>query len=72
MEETMRTSLAGKSEGILGTATEVFGSRKAAMCWLKSPALALNQSRPIDLLLTEAGTKQVETLLSQLEYCVYI
>jgi uncharacterized protein (DUF2384 family) len=36
------------------------------------PALALNQSRPLDLLSTQIGTKQVETLLSQLEYYVYI
>lgn len=57
---------------ILSKATEVFGSRETAEHWLEKPALALNQSRPIDLLSTHTGTKQVETLLSQLEYCVYI
>ena len=63
---------AWKFAEILSKATEVFGSREAAERWLEKPALALNQSRPIDLLSTQIGTKQVETLLSQLEYCVYI
>ncbi len=65
-------SRAWKFAEILSKATEVFGTREAAEQWLERPALALNQSRPIDLLSTQIGAKQVENLLVQLEYCVYI
>lgn len=63
---------AWKFAEILSKATEVFGSQEAAERWLTEPALALNQNRPIDLLSTQTGTEQVQNLLVQLEYCVYV
>lgn len=57
--------------GILEQAAGVFGSRGAAAEWLMLPAMALNQNRPIDLLATAAGRKQVELLLIRLRYGVY-
>jgi putative toxin-antitoxin system antitoxin component (TIGR02293 family) len=63
---------AWKFAEILSKATEVFGTQEAAEQWLTEPALALNQNRPIDLLSTQTGTEQVQNLLVQLEYCVYV
>ncbi len=56
---------------VLSKATDVMGSREDAERWLKTPALALEQRRPIDLLTTVAGTELVEQLLGRLEYGVY-
>jgi putative toxin-antitoxin system antitoxin component (TIGR02293 family) len=56
---------------VLAKATAVFGSREAAEQWLKQPALALDQRRPIDLLATPAGVELVEDFLVRLEYGVY-
>lgn len=56
---------------ILARATEVFGSQSAAEQWLESPAMALEQRKPIDLLSTPAGVEAVEQHLTRLEYGVY-
>jgi putative toxin-antitoxin system antitoxin component (TIGR02293 family) len=56
---------------ILAKATRVLGSQEAAEQWLKSPAIGLDQRRPIDLLTTPAGVKLVEDYLGRLEYDVY-
>jgi putative toxin-antitoxin system antitoxin component (TIGR02293 family) len=56
---------------VLAKATRVFGDRREAEIWLKSPAIALEQRRPIDLLSTTAGTELVDQLLTRLEYGVY-
>ena len=60
------------TELVLAKASEVFGSREAAMTWLTTPAMALDYKRPVDLLTTLAGNQVIERLLGQLEYCVYI
>src|SRR5438067_1157876 len=39
--------------------------------WLKRPAMALDQRRPIELLATPAGIRLVEDLLGRIEYGVY-
>ena len=57
---------------ILAQATRVFGSQEEAERWLKSSVLTLGSRRPIDLLATPAGVEMVETLLTQLEYGVYV
>jgi putative toxin-antitoxin system antitoxin component (TIGR02293 family) len=57
---------------ILAKASAVIGSQEDAELWLKSPAIGLNQQRPIDLLATRAGAEMVENLLRQLEYGVYV
>jgi putative toxin-antitoxin system antitoxin component (TIGR02293 family) len=57
---------------ILAQATRVFGSQEEAERWLNSEVLPLSGRRPIDLLSTPAGVEMVETLLTQLEYGVYV
>ena len=37
-----------------------------------APAVGLDQRRPLDLLVTPAGTKIVEDFLQRLEYGVYM
>lgn len=56
---------------ILTKATDVFGSQSEAERWLTAPAMALDQSRPIDLLGTPVGVELVEQLLGRIEYGVY-
>lgn len=56
---------------ILAKASEVLGSQEEAERWLDRPAMALNQRRPIELLVTPAGVKLVEDLLGRMEYGAY-
>lgn len=56
---------------ILNTASRVFGDQQAAERWLNSPAIALEQRSPMDLLTTPAGAEIVEQLLGRLEHGVY-
>lgn len=62
---------AWKFAEVLTAATRVFGSQTEAEIWLTSPALALDQRRPVDLLSSPAGVEMVEQLLGRLEYGVY-
>ncbi len=68
LEQSGRT---WKFAGILAKATALFGSQREAEIWLESPAVGLNQERPIDLLQTPAGVALVEEFLRRLEYGVY-
>ena len=52
-------------------ATQVFGSHDPAYKWLTSPAMGLNQCKPIDLVKTESGILAVMTLLARMEHGVY-
>jgi putative toxin-antitoxin system antitoxin component (TIGR02293 family) len=73
-EKTLSAGLAGRTwefAKILASATFVFGTQAEAEQWLDSPALALNQTRPIDLLGTPAGVGLVEDLLGRIQYGVY-
>lgn len=56
---------------VLAAARQVFGGLAAAEEWMKTPALALNGNRPIDLMSTSAGAEAVSDLLGRLEYGVY-
>ena len=57
---------------ILAKASATLGSQVDAENWLKTPAIGLNQQRPIDLLASRAGAELVENLLGQIEYGVYV
>ena len=57
---------------ILAKATRVFGTQAEAELWLERPAMGLDGRRPIDLMSTPAGSRLVESFLTQLEYGVYI
>lgn len=56
---------------VVAKASVVLGSREAAVQWLTSPAMGLDQQKPIDLLATPMGTQLVEELLDRIEYGVY-
>ncbi len=68
LEQSSRT---WKFAEVLAKATEVMGSQVRAEEWLTTPATALDQRRPIDLLSSPVGAEAVEQLLGRLEYGVY-
>jgi putative toxin-antitoxin system antitoxin component (TIGR02293 family) len=67
----MKSDTARTSAEILATATDVFGSQRAAKDWLERPAMGLDQRRPIDLMATTAGAKMAEDFLQRLAHGVY-
>jgi putative toxin-antitoxin system antitoxin component (TIGR02293 family) len=60
-----------KSAEILAKATDVLGSPANAQAWLESPAIALDQAKPLQLMDTSTGKEMVRTLLTRIEYGVY-
>lgn len=52
-------------------AVDVLGSLDKARCWLKAPNRALGGDRPLDLLDTEIGARQVEDVLLRLNYGIF-
>ena len=62
---------AWKFAELLNKATEILGSQQDAEQWLATPAIALEQQAPIDLLSTPTGVELVEDLLERMEYGVY-
>jgi putative toxin-antitoxin system antitoxin component (TIGR02293 family) len=52
-------------------AIEVLGSQEAAERWLSTPAMGLDQRKPIDLLKSSEGAELVKTLLTRMDYGVY-
>jgi putative toxin-antitoxin system antitoxin component (TIGR02293 family) len=56
---------------LFAKATAVLGARDAAERWFETPAAALDQSCPLDLISTPAGRQMVEDLLGRMEYGVY-
>jgi putative toxin-antitoxin system antitoxin component (TIGR02293 family) len=56
---------------VTNLAITVLGSQEAAERWLASPAMALDQRRPIDLLQSSEGTELVKSLLTRMDYGVY-
>jgi len=56
---------------LLDRATEVLEGRDAARVWLKSPKRALGGSTPLEYADTEPGAREVEDLLTRLEYGVF-
>lgn len=50
---------------------EVFENDETARKWLKRPNRALGGAVPLEMLDTDAGTEQVDELLTRIEYGVY-
>ena len=55
---------------VFSFAQEVLGDEDSARAWLRSAQLGLNNRIPLDLLSTEAGSREVEDLLGRIEYGV--
>lgn len=53
---------------IIAEAETVFGAREKAATWLRRPTTALDGAAPLELLDTEVGARQVETLLGRIAH----
>lgn len=53
---------------LLAAAEETFGSQERAGGWLRRPTTVLAGERPLDLLDTDEGTREVETLLGRIDH----
>ena len=51
-------------------ATSVLGDRASARQWLRAPQVGLNNLIPLELMTTEAGTRETEDLLGRIEHGV--
>jgi len=56
---------------ILNRLRQALGTFDEAQRWIVTPAMALNQMRPIDLLSTAPGRKMVDDLVTRVTYGVY-
>ena len=56
---------------IVAQAKDTFDGMPAAANWLQAPNRVLKGQRPIDLLDTDAGVQQVETVLGRIAYGIY-
>jgi putative toxin-antitoxin system antitoxin component (TIGR02293 family) len=55
---------------VVATCIELFQSHEKARRWLKSPAVALGDCRPLDLLDTWVGSTMILHLLERIEHGV--
>jgi putative toxin-antitoxin system antitoxin component (TIGR02293 family) len=55
----------------IAVAEEVLEGTGNAMSWLRRPQPGLGGQAPLELLVTQAGVDQVETLLRRIDYGVY-
>ena len=53
---------------VIAAAEETFGSREKAGTWLRRPTIALAGESPLDLLDTDEGAREVETLLGRVAH----
>jgi putative toxin-antitoxin system antitoxin component (TIGR02293 family) len=53
---------------VAGQAVSVFGTEEKATTWLQRPNRALGNERPIRLLDTDVGARQVEDVLGRIEH----
>lgn len=53
---------------VIAFAEETFGDERKAYAWLRRQTSALGESAPLDLLDTEEGAREVETILSRIAH----
>lgn len=56
---------------VLAHAMDTFGEADKASRWLQRPNLALGGERPLDLLDTDGGRNEVETILGRIDYGLF-
>lgn len=62
-----------RASRIFGLAIDLFeGDRIAALQWLSAPHRALGGEPPIELIQTDVGTREVESLIGRIEYGVAV
>ena len=67
-EESDRTMRVAR---VFASAKETLGTAEKASRWLQKSNLALGGHVPLDLLDTDAGVREVETILNRIEYGIY-
>jgi putative toxin-antitoxin system antitoxin component (TIGR02293 family) len=65
------TARAARHTAVRKRAAEVLGGNEDANAWLREPAMALNQQRPVDLLDTDKDGQLVLDLLKRIEHGAY-
>ncbi|NYZ14517.1 DUF2384 domain-containing protein [Azospirillum sp. RWY-5-1] len=53
---------------VVALAEDTFGAQPKAAAWLRRPTTALGGERPLDLLDTDEGAREVETLLGRIAH----
>jgi uncharacterized protein (DUF2384 family) len=71
VQKLLKPAVLKDSEVLIVKATEVLGSRDAAMRWLGTPVRGLDFATPISLLGTKDGTDRVSDVLGQMEHGVW-
>ncbi|MEW6612436.1 MAG: type II toxin-antitoxin system Xre/ParS family antitoxin [Pseudomonadota bacterium] len=56
---------------VFALAEEVLEDEDSARDWLRTPQFGLDNRVPMELLTSEAGTREVENLLKRIEHAVY-
>lgn len=56
---------------VLASAIDTLGSAEKAWSWLRTPNIALDGERPLDLLDTAEGVFAVQTVLARIELGIY-
>ena len=56
---------------LLVKASRVLGSQEEAERWFDTPAMALDQKRPLELLTSSVGARMVDQLLTRIDHGVY-
>jgi putative toxin-antitoxin system antitoxin component (TIGR02293 family) len=56
---------------LLAKARDVLGSTQLAVEWMRKPAMALENRRPIELLTTEVGAGLVDEVIERMRFGVY-
>lgn len=67
-EESDRTMRVAR---VFASAKETLGTAEKASRWLQKSNLALGGHVPLDLLDTDSGVREVETILNRIEYGLY-
>jgi|GEM_PF-3139601 hypothetical protein len=71
-EEILNSKLVSKNVAkLLELAKDVFGNKTKMQRWMRTANQALAGSRPVSLLNTPKGVKQVEEVLLRIEYGIY-
>ena len=72
VEEILNSKLVSKNVAkLLEFAKDVFGNKTKMQRWMRTANQALAGSRPVSLLKTPKGVKQVEEVLLRIEYGIY-
>ena len=60
-----------RMKSTLAQADSIFDDREKAVAWINRPNKALGGEVPLTLMDTDAGIRQIETILTRLEFGVY-